>query len=414
MTTSPHATPARGDHATDARPASGADHIHGTGTEPFMAPGTTSGTAPSTAGDATGVLAPCPTGRASALPRRRATIIAEVGLNHGGDPDLAWEMIESAWEHGADLVKLQSFASGGLLHPSLPYAADMEGMMLSMRQHEDLFERAARRGIRLMTTPFDAAMLALCVRHRVPAVKVASMDLDNTAHLRAVASSGLPVLVSCGMGCHADIEAALVTLREAGCTDVTLLHCISDYPARLEDMQLAEIPRLAARFGVPVGLSDHSLGLEASCMALALGASVIERHFTTDPALAERIPGADHDISITPRQLRELRLAAERTALALGGAERTLAPQEVEGRTASRRGLYARTRLAAGHILREEDVTALRPVAELPASALDLVLGRPCPHDIAPLAPIPSAMLAHDAGAAHAGEGGTDDKEGAA
>lgn len=337
----------------------------------------------------------------------RAAIIAEVGLNHGGDPDLAWEMIESAWEHGADLVKLQSFAPGGLLHPSLPYAASMEGMMLSLRQHEALFEQARRQGIALITTPFDTPTLDLCSRFRIAAVKVASMDLDNTAHLRAVARTGLPVILSCGMGDRVDIDKALATLRESGATDVTLLHCISDYPARLEDMQLAEIPRLAARFGVPVGLSDHSLGLEASRMALALGARVIERHFTTDPALMERIPDADHDISITPAQLRELRLAAERTALALGGAERVLAPQESAGRTASRRGLYARTRLVAGHILRAEDVTPLRPVTELPASALDAVLGRPCPCDLAPLSPIPASMLLHPR------ESGTDDKEGA-
>ena len=321
-------------------------------------------------------------------PGDRTALVAEVGVNHGGDEELAWDMIQAAHRHGADFVKLQTFVMEKFLHPCLPYYDDTAGVSLAAEAQRRLWSRARGEGIRLMTTAFDLESLGVAEDHDPPAHKVASMDLTNTPLLRGVARTGRPVLLSCGMANLDEIERAVRLIEDAGNRRILLLHCVSDYPAAPGDLNLSMMDYFGRTFRRPVGLSDHSLGIDSARIAASLGAAVIEKHFTTDPGLLKTIPQGDHDISITPRDLGELRSFCESVAEMIGQAPRPVTEGEREKRTSCRRSIYASRDIAAGQVLSEDNMVCLRPVQGTPAESWDELSGAVAVRSIGKLEPI--------------------------
>lgn len=321
-------------------------------------------------------------------PSGRAAIIAEIGVNHGGDGDLAWEMIRSANKSGADFVKLQSFVMEDFLHPCVEYYSEVKSLELSLDTQRELFRKAGREGIGLITTPFDFASVDMADEFDPPAHKIASMDNDNIPLIRHIAQKGRPLLLSCGMAEIWDIGKAADVIRKTGNDKFVLLHCVSDYPAKPENLNLFMINFLRETVGCPVGFSDHSIGITGAQIALSLGAVVIEKHFTTDRRLAEKIPNADHAISIEPAELKTLSEFCESVGLMMGDAPRQLTETETEGKRKFKRGIYAKKDIEAGETLSLENSSLLRPVKGLRAGQWDSVNGKKAARSIRKNSPI--------------------------
>lgn len=324
----------------------------------------------------------------SGWPSERTAIIAEIGLNHGGDESLAWKMIQSAHNNGADFVKLQTFVMKEFFHSSLPYYKNIRDMGLSFDSQRRLFIKAANNNINLITTPFDRATVDLTEEFSPTAYKVASMDNDNVPLIRYIAGKKRPVIISCGMADLGEIQRVVEIMEEAGNKKLVLLHCVSDYPTKEKDMNLSMISFLRDTFGYPSGLSDHSIGLFSSYVAASLEASLIEKHFTTDKFLQEKYPDADHDISILPDELKELRTFCESISQMMGKAPRKLTDNENEGRMMYRRGLYAKKDINPGEKISLDNTAFLRPVKGIKAGDWDYVCGKEIKNPIPKNQPI--------------------------
>lgn len=315
-------------------------------------------------------------------PKKRPAIIAEVGMNHGGSQSLAWEMIQAAHENGADFIKLQTYSTERFFHPSLSYFDSTKSMELTPEGTAELFAKSKKNGIQLFTTPFDPESVDFIEGFDPKLYKIASMDNDNTPLIEHIAEKGKPVIVSCGMASLDEISQVLEAVKKTGNEQLILLHCISDYPAKPESLNLEMIPYLKNKFNVPVGFSDHAIGLHSAFMAISMGASIVEKHFTTDRKLADRMPDADHDISIEPQELSELIAFAEDASLMRGNAPRQITSGEEEGRIAFRRGLYTRKTVKAGEKLSLENTVLLRPVKGIAANQWKEVLGKSFQREI--------------------------------
>jgi N-acetylneuraminate synthase/N,N'-diacetyllegionaminate synthase len=316
----------------------------------------------------------------------RIYIIAEAGVNHNGDPGLAERLVDVAADAGADAVKFQTFRAEALVRRGTPKAAYQvettgagEGQLEMLRRleldepaHRALAERSRRRGLTFLSTPFDEASVDLLERIGVPRFKVPSGEVTNLLLLRHVGSKRRPVILSTGMATLEEVGAAVDALVGAGAPEVTLLHCVSDYPTRPEDVNLRAMQTLRERFMRPVGLSDHTRGIAVPLAAAALGAVAIEKHVTLDRAL----PGPDHRASLEPHELREMVRGIREVEAALGDGVRRLTPGEMETRRIARRSLVAAEDLPAGTLLEVRHVTAKRPGAGIPPMELDRILGR--------------------------------------
>ena len=309
-------------------------------------------------------------------PKNRTAIIAEVGMNHGGDKNLAWEMIQAAHENGADFIKLQTYSTERFFHPSLSYFDSTKSMELSPEGTSELFSKSEKNGIQLFTTPFDSESADFIEGFGPKLYKIASMDNDNIPLIEHIAQKGKPVIVSCGMASLEEISQVLETVKKNKNEQLILLHCISDYPAKPESLNLEMIPYLKKQFNVPIGFSDHAIGLQSAFMAISMGASIVEKHFTTDRRFADEMPDADHDISIEPQELSELASFAKNASLMRGKAPRKITLGEEEGRTAFRRGLYTRKAVKAGEKLSLQNTVLLRPVKGIAANQWTKVFGK--------------------------------------
>jgi N-acetylneuraminate synthase len=297
-------------------------------------------------------------------------IIAELSANHNGSLERALTTIDEAQRCGADAIKLQTYTAD-----TMTIDCDREEFMIKgglwdgyklydlykwaetpYEWHQVMFDHARKRGITVFSTPFDESAVDLLERLDTPAYKIASFEAVDLPLIRYVASTGKPIIMSTGMASEVEIEEAVTTAREAGCQDLVLLHCISSYPAPIDQANLRQIPELAKRFGTLAGLSDHTLGTTASVAAVALGASVIEKHFT----LSRADKGPDSEFSLEPADLMRLCNDAKDAWLALGkpGFERQRA--EV-GSKVFRRSLYFVKDLPAGHVIGPEDIRRIRP-----------------------------------------------------
>ena len=248
----------------------------------------------------------------------------------------------------------------------------LRSLELTPVEHRLVLERCRERDILFLSTPFDEESVAVLVQLGVPALKVASPEVTNHPFLELIGGSGLPVLLSTGMSTLVEVEAAVDVVRGAGCDALALLHCVSSYPAPMDESNLRAIATLAERFGVPIGYSDHTLGSAASLGAVALGASLLEKHVTLDRGL----PGPDHAASLVPGELADLIGSIRAVESALGDGVKRPMPSEVSNRRDVRRSLAAAADLPAGTVLEPAMLTALRPGTGISPSERDTVIGR--------------------------------------
>lgn len=327
----------------------------------------------------------------------RLTVIAEAGVNHNGDLSRALDMVAAAAEAGADYVKFQAFTADRLVAASAPAAAYqsagtglsdqaslLRGLEIDQEGFAALAEACRARRIGFMATAFDIDQLGALIDLGMDRIKVASGELTNGPALKSFASVGLPILLSTGMATMAEVECAVDVLRAGGATDMTLLHCTSLYPAPADTLNLRAMATMADHFGLPVGYSDHSLGLHASVAAVALGARVIEKHFTLDRTLE----GPDHAASLEPDEMGDLVAMLRNLPAMLGDGVKAPASGEAEIATVARRSWHAVRDLAAGQVISSADVVLKRPASGIDGwqSPAGMRLVRDIPAD-APVRP---------------------------
>ena len=320
-------------------------------------------------------------------------VIAEIGSNHNGDMSLARRIVDAAKEAGADAVKFQSWSKDSLisraeyarntryakLDPSaLTLEQAVEKYQFTPAQHREMAAYCAQRGITFFSSCFSATEVELLESLDVPAYKIASMDVTHLPLLDVVAATRKPVLLSTGMATLAEIETALGRLRRGGSGPVALLHCIALYPCPPSELNLRNIRTLERAFDVPVGFSDHTLGTTAALAAIALGACLIEKHFTID----KKLEGWDHAISADPPELAAVVREGRAVWEAMGRAERVVGPAELEKRKAFRRRAVARHALKKGSRLRAEDLEFKRPGTGIGPDQIDFVVGRALLRDV--------------------------------
>jgi len=314
---------------------------------------------------------------------QRVHIIAEAGSNYNGNPLLAVRLNAVAANAGTDSVKYQIIHTDALYrrgdYAYGPY--NIEAVRAIRRRDElapaewtEIADDARRRGMAFSASVFDAAGLDLLCSLNPPYIKVASCDLNNLRFLREVAARGRRMVVSTGMSTLGDIEKAVAALGKEGIAGekLVLLHCVSTYPTGLKDTNLSFLQTLRSAFGTSVGFSDHTLGYEAACIAVALGATWIEKHFTTDHSL----DGLDHKHALEPDALADFVTTIRATEAALRPRVVKISPAETVTRQRARRGLYAAKSLPAGHVLMDEDIRIVRPENGIAADEIDAVLGR--------------------------------------
>jgi N-acetylneuraminate synthase len=313
-------------------------------------------------------------------------IIAEAGVNHNGSLDLAVRLIDAAKASGADAVKFQTFRADLLATRSAqkaPYqertAAGAESQF-EMLQRLELDEAAHRRlishcrevGIQFLSSPFDSQSADLLAALDVPLFKVPSGEITNLPFLEYLARKGRPLILSTGMSTLAEVEEAVRVLETAGATKLTLLHCVTEYPAPFEQVNLRAMQTLRSAFGLPVGYSDHTPGIEIAVAAVALGAEVVEKHFTLDRSL----PGPDHSASLEPQELRQMVEAIRHVEAALGTGIKAPAPCELPNLPIARKSLVAARPLSAGHRLEQGDLDIKRPGNGIAPKLLPELTGR--------------------------------------
>lgn len=316
----------------------------------------------------------------------RAFVIAEAGVNHNGNLGTAIAMVEAAAEARADAVKFQVFTADELAASNAPTAAYQKAGTGSSAQR-DMLKRlelsdadflavamhARRCGISFLATPFSVQDLARLLSLAPAAIKIASTDVNNHPLLAGAAMSRLPLIVSTGASTLGEVDAAVAVLRDAGAGDrLTLLHCVSVYPTPWELANLRAIGTLRKRYGLPVGLSDHTTSTQIGGLAVAAGANVLEKHFTLDRGAS----GPDHAMSLDMRQLAEYVVAVRRAEAALGNGAVGLIPAEMEVRRVARKSVVATRRIESGEVLTASMLAIKRPDGGIPPSDFTRLVGR--------------------------------------
>lgn len=324
----------------------------------------------------------------------RIFIIAEAGVNHNGDLELAKKLVDAAVEAGADAVKFQTFKAEEVVTPGAERAQYQKDNMpgkdesqlemikrleLSYAQFRELYAYCRQKGIIFLSSPFDPESIDFLAELGVPYFKIPSGEITNYPFLRRIAGKKRPVILSTGMATLGEVEGALQVLREAGAKDITLLHCTTNYPALLEEVNLRAMLTMKQAFALPVGYSDHTMGIAVPIAAAALGAEVIEKHLTLD----RNLPGPDHSASLEPGEFKEMVVAIRQVEKSLGDGIKRPAPGELAVMPAARRSLVAARDIAAGEMITESCLTARRPGTGIPPNFWDVVVGRQARRDIA-------------------------------
>jgi N-acetylneuraminate synthase len=321
-------------------------------------------------------------------------IIAEIGSNHNGDMNLCDRLIDAAAETGAHAVKFQSWTDKSLIakeeydrnteySDKKKHFGTLREMVTAYQftsdQHVQAKARCAERGIAFCSTPFSAEEIDLLESLDVPFFKIASMDVVHLPLLRYVARKRRPILISTGMATLGEIEQAVDTVRSEGNDQIVLLHCVSIYPPEYETIHLRNMEMLQRAFDCPVGFSDHTLGTAIPLAAIALGACVIEKHFTLD----QHMEGWDHAISANPEQMQTIAREGKNVFTSLGSSSRIVSDAEMEKRKKFRRSLVARHALQQGHVVKESDFEAKRPGTGVAPDEVQFVVGRALACDLA-------------------------------
>jgi len=317
----------------------------------------------------------------------KTLIIAEAGVNHNGDLEIAKELIHQAAIAGADLVKFQTFTVAKLLTleaPKADYQKDpnalttsnyemLESLELSKNDHLELIQECKKHGIEFFSTAFDEASLSFLLELGMSKIKIPSGEITNKPLLEFIAQFDMPVIMSTGMADLNEIQRAIEVLCSNKLTreNITILHCTSQYPASFENINLRAITSMKKKFNLNIGYSDHTLGAEASIAAVSLGATIIEKHITLD----SNMPGPDHKASMEPKDFQDMVSAIRNIERGLGNGIKVPTSEELEMRTVARKSLVANKKIEKGEIFTQENLTVKRPGNGLSPMSINEVIG---------------------------------------
>ncbi|MDE0582106.1 N-acetylneuraminate synthase [Planococcus sp. A6] len=298
-------------------------------------------------------------------------IIAEAGVNHNGNIELAKKLVDKAIEAGADCIKFQTFVAKNIVTRQAKTANYqqlnmnkvesqfnmLKGLELSFEDFIDLNDYCEKLGIEFLSTGFDLESINFLDSLNMKIWKIPSGDINNLPYLVKIAELKKPVILSTGMSNIVEIEAALEVLRKYGTEDITVLHCTTEYPAPYKDVNLNAMKTIEKEFNLPVGYSDHTNGIEVAIAAVAMGATVIEKHFTLD----RQMEGPDHKASLEPEEFKAMVKAIRNIEQALGNFEKKPTPSEMKNIEIARKSLVASRRIEKGEKFSEENLTVKRP-----------------------------------------------------
>jgi len=319
-------------------------------------------------------------------------IIAEAGVNHNGNINLAKRLVDVAIQAGADAVKFQTFKAEDVVTETAEKAeyqkkttgaeesqfVMIKRLELGERDFKKLFDYSHSRGIIFLSSPFDKRSVDLLDKLGVPAFKIASGEITNLPLIKYIAQKGKPIILSTGMSTMAEIKEALQVINDEGTRDVVLLHCITSYPAKVESSNLRAMRTLRRAFKLPVGLSDHTIGITVPIAAVALGAAALEKHFTLD----KNLPGPDHKASLTPEGLNQMIMVVRQVEKAMGNGIKSPTEEEEEIKRVVRRSIVARVDIPKGTFITEEMLDIKRPGIGIEPKYLDLIVGRKARRNI--------------------------------
>lgn len=318
--------------------------------------------------------------------QKQAIIIAEAGVNHNGSLELAKKLVHVAAKAGADYVKFQSFHAAEIVTETAAKAKYQEtttqsetqfqmlkNLELNLDAHKILLSECRIAGIKFLSTGFDIQTIDMLLRLGIDLIKIPSGEITNFQYLKHVGGLGKPIILSTGMCNLADIKAALEVLEGAGASrnQITILHCTTNYPAGPEEVNLRAMITIKNEFACAVGYSDHTLGSEISLGAIAMGATVIEKHFTLD----KELPGPDHSASLNPEELQNFVRQIRNLELGLGSTEKKATSSEVENMKVARRSLVASKSIKKGEAFSEDNLKAKRPGTGVSPMQLPMMIG---------------------------------------
>ena len=320
-------------------------------------------------------------------------IIAEAGVNHNGSIDIAKQLIDEASNAGADAVKFQTFIANRLVTLSAKKAiyqeqtsnkAESQFTMLSRLElneamHHELIDHCMVRNISFLSTGFDIQSVDLLVKLGQQCFKIPSGEITNLPYLRYIGQLGKKIILSTGMSKMNEIEAAIGILEKAGTSraNITILHCTSEYPAPINEVNLRVMRSIREEFDMEVGYSDHTVGIEVAIAAAAMGASVVEKHFTID----RNLPGPDHQASLEPHELKSMVSAIRNIESALGDGVKRVSPSEIKNIKVARKSIVASRIIETGEIFTNENITTKRPGTGISPMLWDDLLGKKAQRD---------------------------------
>ena len=302
---------------------------------------------------------------------KKTFIIAEAGVNHNGNVEIAKKMIDAAVDFGVDAIKFQTFITTEGITSSAPkaeYQQETTGnsesqlemvkkLELSASQHDEIIAHCRKRGIQFLSTAFDIKSVNLLRSYDVPIYKIPSGEIISLPLLITIAKIGKPVILSTGMSTLEEIKKAVEILTQNGAGEITILHCNTEYPTPYEDVNLRAMLTIQRELGVKVGYSDHTPGIEVPIAAVAMGAVVIEKHFTLD----KNMEGPDHKASLEPAEFTAMVRAIRNVEKALGSEEKKPSPSEIKNMAIARKSIVARQSIKKGEVFTEENITVKRP-----------------------------------------------------
>ena len=329
------------------------------------------------------------------IKKEKTLLIAEAGVNHNGDLQLAKNLVDAAAQAGADVVKFQTFTANRLatgraeqaayqqeaLAKSQGQLAMLQQLELKPEHHVELIDYCQQQGIEFLSTAFDPLSIELLASLKLKRWKIPSGEITNLPYLRQIGNQGQPVILSTGMATLGEIEAALAVLEQAGTprTEITVLHCTTEYPAPPEEVNLLAMSSIAQAFGVAVGYSDHTDGIAVPIAAVAMGATVIEKHLTLD----RKLPGPDHKASLEPDQFAAMVRGIRTIEQSLGDGIKRPTPCEQANLPVVRKSLVAARPIRVGELFSEANLTAKRPGTGVSPMQWDAWIGRPASRDFA-------------------------------
>lgn len=301
----------------------------------------------------------------------KVIIIAEAGVNHNGDLEIAKKLIDTAAIAGANYVKFQTFRPENIVSRYAKKAAYqkettdntesqlemLKKLELKKEYHPVLIEYAKRKGIQFLSTPFDLDSIDFLAALDLPLFKIPSGDITNLPYLEKIGKLQKPVILSTGMSTLAEVEKAVGVLRKSGCSEISVLHCNTEYPTPYEDVNLKAMITLRDKLSIPVGYSDHTPGIEVPIAAVAMGAEIIEKHFTLD----RNMEGPDQKASLEPDELKAMVRAIRNIEKALGSPEKTVSDSELKNITIARKSIVAKEKISKGDIFTIDNITVKRP-----------------------------------------------------